>query len=40
MAEKILTNQADRSLVSEGKSGLGRTSPWPLERMKRKKKGE
>jgi len=27
MAEKILTNQADRSLVREGKSGLGGTCP-------------
>ena len=40
MAEKILTNQADRSLVSEGKPGRSGTYPWPLERMKRKKKGE
>ncbi len=24
MAEKILTNQADRSVVSEGKSSLGK----------------
>ncbi len=40
MAEQILHSQADRSLVSEGKSGLGGTYPWPLDRMKTKKKGE
>ena len=27
MAEKILPNQADRSLVSEGKPGLGDETP-------------
>jgi len=32
MAEKILTNQADRSLVSDGKPGLGKTGPWPSEK--------
>ncbi len=40
MAEQILHSQADRSLVSEGKPGLGGTYLWPLERMKATKKGE
>ena len=31
MAEKILSNQADRSLVSEGKPGLGKTPLTPCE---------
>ncbi len=29
MAKKILANQPDRSLVSEGKPGLGEIYPWP-----------